>query len=78
MFCFFFKHYAPVFQLMGLYICVYEAPPITAVVPADVLTLVGTALPGQKLLTLGPVMDKKSFLQPTTGQSQIPSVFSGD
>lgn len=41
------------------------APPIQAVAPASVLSLVSTALPGQQVLALGPLVTGQTVLQTT-------------
>ncbi|XP_039992476.1 MAX dimerization protein MGA a isoform X3 [Xiphias gladius] len=50
-----------------------EAPSIQALVPAEVLSLVGAALPGQPVLTLSPLMAGPAVLQttPTPGVASV-------
>lgn len=54
------------FGITGLWTCVFLEPPlIQAVVPAEVLSLVGALLPGHQDLMLSPVMLKQMI--PTSG-----------
>lgn len=64
----------PVVSVLMSSSCIVPGDPLAfqTLVPAEVLSLVGTALPGQQVLTLSPLMAGPTVLQsPTPGTDPV-------